>query len=199
MSDKTHADIIAEMREFAQTGDDTICVFADRLEAAHEREIYDLWNRIGNKTKLREAVERCLAVLKRIDWLGDGVFPNGKFVSPELLTRAIQEAEAALAAPPRNCDRFSSGKASREAQKAWLVEDAGKTAYHEWLFATAKGGMGKDSENEAKREIEEIPRLLPCSKCGKDTAQIIHPAFDGGAKVACQECHYDPQEETWDS
>ena len=94
---------------------------ADETEAAHkrdiDRELDKLWKRIGNKTKLREAVERCLAVLKRIDWLGDGVFPNGKFVSPELLARAIQEAEAALAEPARNCDKYATADEALKAQE----------------------------------------------------------------------------------
>lgn len=36
---ETISDIAQEMRGFAKTGDDTICVFADRIEAAFNREL----------------------------------------------------------------------------------------------------------------------------------------------------------------
>ena len=63
---------------------------------------------VGDAAKLREAVEYCLGVLNRIDWLGDGVFPNGKFIAPETLARAKQKATAAIDAPARNCDTKES-------------------------------------------------------------------------------------------
>lgn len=51
--------------------------------------------------------------------------------------------EEALAAPVRNCDRFV---ASRDAQRAWRVEDGGRTAYYEWLYATVNEKEVKDAK-----------------------------------------------------
>ena len=47
--------------------------------------------------------------------------------------------EAALSAPPRNCDRPECAT-TKEAQDTWRKEDGGKTAYYEWLLATSTKG-----------------------------------------------------------
>ena len=132
-----------------------LLALADAMEAAHKREIdeaewrghhaamksvseviekigplYDA-EAIGNAAKLREAVEQCLAVLNRIDWLGDGVFSNGKFVSPELLERAKQEAEAALKKPARNCEKYAT---LDDALAAWREEPPSVGPFDNWLF-----------------------------------------------------------------
>lgn len=46
-------------------------------------------------------------------------------------------------------------------------------------------------------EDETVPDLAACPKCGALAARIIHPAYDGGAYVHCDKCHYSPQAETW--
>lgn len=52
--------------------------------------------------------------------------------------RILEVVNAALAKPPRNCDRPECAT-TKSAQDVWRKEDGGKTAYYEWLFAEAKG------------------------------------------------------------
>lgn len=51
-------------------------------------------------------------------------------------------AEAALAAPSRNCDRPECAT-TKAAQDTWRKEDGEKTAYYEWLLATSTEGDKK--------------------------------------------------------
>lgn len=53
-----------------------------------------------------------------------------------------REREAALSAPPRNCDRPECAT-TKAAQDVWRKEDGGKTAYYEWLLATSTKGDAK--------------------------------------------------------
>lgn len=66
------------------------------------------------------------------------------------------------------------------------------------------GKLTSEIEREAKAksakdtEVPEIPpRLDVCPKCGADAAVFVHPAFDGGAYVACDKCRYSDQAVTW--
>ena len=163
MSEKTHAEIIAEMKR--RRHDVWISEFRsyiDELEAAHKREIDELWKRIGDMAKLREAVGYCLGAINRIEWLGDGVFPNGKFVSPETLARAKQKAEAALAAPPRNCD---VGTAEEQAKRLDAFCDS--------------HGHGFDGQ---KIYCCENCQLISVDRCELAWAQMPYGEKEGGAK-----------------
>lgn len=53
-----------------------------------------------------------------------------------------REREAALSAPPRNCDRPECAT-TKSAQAVWRQEDGGKTAYYEWLLETSTKGEAK--------------------------------------------------------
>lgn len=64
-------------------------------------------------------------------------------------------ARAALAAPPRNCDRPECAT-TKTAQEVWRREDGGKTAYYEWLLATYKEGGNEEPYQFA----------VKCKSCG---------------------------------
>ena len=52
--------------------------------------------------------------------------------------RIYNEGEERIASP-RNCDRPECAT-TKAAQDVWRKEDVGKTAYHEWLLTSTKGG-----------------------------------------------------------
>ena len=91
-------------------------------------------SQVGNAAKLREA---CEALMSEIGgYLTDGLEVIWRSISG----KTIKKARAALAEPPRNCDRPECAT-TKEAQDVWSREDGGKTAYYEWLLAAAtKGG-----------------------------------------------------------
>jgi hypothetical protein len=91
----------------------------DRLEAAHRRDR-------GNAAKLRNA-------LKTVKRYFDGYTVN----VPELR----RQVDAALAAPPRNCDRYSHD----EALRVWASEEKNEHngCFDEWLYEIAKEGDAK--------------------------------------------------------
>ena len=91
---------------------------ADRLEAAYKRER----KASGNAAKLREAMDYLCERMADIDATFD---PS-----------EVECLRAALAAPPRNCDRPEC-VTTKAAADVWRKEDGGKTAYHEWLLAPA--------------------------------------------------------------
>lgn len=110
---ETIADIIAEKRRLAkEIRDDANGIFwnkeeskavdleddADRLEAARKRER-------GDVAKLRDA----------IDYLCERMADMDATFDPS----EVECLRAALAAPARNCDRFNSGNAERDAEMAW--------------------------------------------------------------------------------
>ena len=82
-------------------------------------------NRWFNASKLREALGNLRAEL----WNNTVIAGKRKFELYEI-------ADAALAAPPRNCDRPECGT-TKAAQDVWRKEDRGATAYYEWLLAPA--------------------------------------------------------------
>ena len=117
---ETHAAVIAEMRIFKcrnlETGELEPCnavanYFADRLEAAHEREIAAS----GNAAALREALRRLRDATRNFynQILNSGYSKIlDKYTCIEQgfpavldVRDAIPLANTALAAPPRNCDR----------------------------------------------------------------------------------------------
>ena len=149
MSDRpeTIEDIIREMRDLGaldeQCGDMIprslqalgLRTYAERLEAARKRDT-------GNAAALRRALEDTEELLEH--FAKPGTILHSAFFLHMLDNRA------ALAAPPRNCDRF---KAADEARKAFwdtheTIWDAfknrgGTELFYEvldWLFAPAEGG-----------------------------------------------------------
>ena len=99
----------------------------DRFDAAHKRER-------GDCAKLREALKHIkdrlphMLQYMRVHW--EDASAGGYFDELMLVI------DAALAAPPRNCDRFECAT-TKAAADVWRKEDGGKTAYYEWLLATA--------------------------------------------------------------
>lgn len=56
----------------------------------------------------------------------------------------------------------------------------------------------RKEESAKDTEVPEVPpRLDVCPRCGADAAEFVHPAFDGGAYVACNKCMYSDQSKTW--
>ena len=90
-------------------------------------------NRFGNASKMREALANIVLT----------TIKAGKSISCDVACGIISStAKAALAAPPRNCDRAECAT-TKSAQKVWRKEDGGKTAYYEWLLATSTKGENK--------------------------------------------------------
>jgi hypothetical protein len=189
---ETIADIIAEMRIFKcrnlETGELELCNaianhLADRLDAAHKREVdalngqiadlrqqRDLWSKrsaelvekcnehyaklkqVGNAAKLREAL---VQVQKKIKYLiGNLTVPNSLVASRMEINGIIN---AALAAPPRNCDVHTADEL-KAIFKSELVSELPIANEHEknlvtitamgvidTLFATTKKG-GNDAD-----------------------------------------------------
>jgi hypothetical protein len=127
---ETIADIIAEMRgmgNYQRYSGDHARVLADRLEAAHRRER-------GDCAKLREA-------LKAIGGLCTGLMPTWDGA----IGRIKDIAEAALSAPPRNCDRFATVDEARKAHEEYRGDYIMRASnifdfpmeFEAWLFAPA--------------------------------------------------------------
>lgn len=102
MTNETIEDIIAEMRgirvrEFQD--------YADRLEAAHKREVREAvtdCNQFNDAAKLREALKLC--VDEMCDRCRDLSVARGNPLPCLSGCETVRKAKAALAAPPRNCD-----------------------------------------------------------------------------------------------
>lgn len=145
---ETIADIIAEMRgirvrEFQD--------YADRLEAAHRREVATTKESLavgnsGDCAKLREAVKLCMDEMcsrcRELAAARSNPLPCLQGCEP------VRKAKAALAAPPRNCDRFQT---KFDAKRAWeKVCKAGlpeQGPFEDWIFAPAteqEGGSDAD-------------------------------------------------------
>lgn len=143
---ETIADIVAEMRaKTAKSKDEAwydkekwrkLC---QRIEMAWEREAKAIATEnavlpavcitkpVGNAAKMREALEMCVV----------------EYSSDEEAEVAWFKAKAALAAPPRNLDRFSSRE---EAFAEWFLYNLSKKIsslrwvdFVDWLFAEVKG------------------------------------------------------------
>ena len=101
-------------------------VEADRIEAAFNQSVTNC-NHFGNAEKMREALLNV-----------KGLF-DGRIMFQKAIREAHEAVNAALSAPPRNCDRPEC-VTTKEAQEVWRKEDGGKTAYYEWLLATSTKG-----------------------------------------------------------
>ena len=159
---ETIADIVAEMRNESHAGDESCLewvgakmrTYADRIEAAAKREreagaeaaqvcgeigemigmeaTREKSSRVGNSAKMRESLSDAFYAM--FNFLKT---QNGGY---EEMAKALDKAKAALAEPPRNCDRPECAT-TKAAQDVWRREDGGKTAYYEWLLAeSTKGG-----------------------------------------------------------
>ena len=166
---ETTADIIAAMRDEAARADmEQECSiddaasaakmmreFARRFEAAHKREMRDAvtnCNQFGNAAKLRESLEQ---VQKKINYLIGNLTVSNSLVANRMEINGI--INAALAAPPRNCDLARDwmrdlyahfkppASIKREMPPEWV--DA-VMAFCRWLVAPAKEKKGGDDGNE---------------------------------------------------
>ena len=91
-------------------------------------------SQVGNAAKIREALsDACYAMFNFLKT------QNGGY---EEMAKALDKAKAALAEPPRNCDRPECAT-TKAAQDVWRKEDGGKTAYYEWLLAESTKGETK--------------------------------------------------------
>ena len=109
MADKkqeTIAEIVAWLRT-PQDGENGYLAawraeIADRIEAAHKREMEAVIkrNHLGNGAKLREALE----------FAEDELWAHGLF-------DASKRIASALAAPPRNCDKYATADEALKAQE----------------------------------------------------------------------------------
>ena len=159
---ETIADILRDMHYCAEKNSAWCCTtvefetFADRIEAAErEREagaeaaqiIGEMvgreasknqsvtnCNRLGNAAKMREALINAYYAMFK--------FIKTPYYEYEEMSIALDGAIAALAAPPRNCDRPECST-TKAAQDVWRQEDGGKTAYYEWLLSTSTKGEAK--------------------------------------------------------
>jgi len=170
MNYETQGSILAEMRELAESQYDAwlndpnsapdgrcwserLNTLADRIKAAAEWEKIDAvtiaaghavkltnekWRRdTGNATALREALEGVLSALADA-----GFHP---YVYGDPLAEAVIKARAALAAPPRNCDKYAD---EDDAFAAWhdSLKDGDIVSVRNalrWLFSTE----GKEASN----------------------------------------------------
>ena len=96
------------------------------MEATREKS-----SQVGNTAKMREALsDACYAMFNFLKT------QNGGYGE---MAKALDKAKAALAVPPRNCDRPECAT-TKAAQDVWRKEDGGKTAYYEWLLAASTKG-----------------------------------------------------------
>lgn len=115
---ETTADVIAAMRDEGRTGESS-CLewvgakmrdYADRFEAAHKRESGVA---VTGSNQLREALWQAKEIARTIYSTSD------KGSSHEDLSEKLVEiANAALAAPPRNCDLYATVDEARKAHEA---------------------------------------------------------------------------------
>lgn len=168
---KTHGEIIEEMRFHGQLNIDAeqdkpefgvltvegkiIKSYADQLEAAHKRELIEVATRaatqgvkltnekyanmpIGNSAALREALKS--AELGLFRWLSGSI-------SRDEHRELVATIKAALAAPPRNCDRFGGDiDKLREAcarERGLNPEEDFPDVFPDWLLAPAQEGGAK--------------------------------------------------------
>ena len=117
----------ARLRNLGEIGEEV------GLEATREKS-----SRVGNSAKMRKALsDACYAMFNFLKT------QNGGYGE---MAKALDKAKAALAVPPRNCDRPECAT-TKSAQDVWRKEDGGKTAYYEWLLAAStKGAKEGDSK-----------------------------------------------------
>lgn len=147
----------------------TIDELADRLDAAHKREVDNLnsviqatvsrsdseidrlrWEaeelrkQIGNAAKMREALKRIKHLFRNINLYEDTVG-----------NEAYAIADAALAEPARNCDRFLTWEAAKAAYWREQGDPADWRKLGAWLFAAKEEERGEGSpRTEQESEVK---------------------------------------------
>ena len=123
---------------------DTVKLLCDAIE--YQQEQLKAKTEVGNVAKLREAAVKIIDYLEPIRKWTMPTQENGTELTTlfAAVDTVYQIARAALAAPPRNCNRFSTWE---EANKAFEKENAHRIGFMnlytdvlKWLFATAKEG-----------------------------------------------------------
>ena len=154
---ETIKDILRDMRDFAEHRDfdsdgnmstTALRVFADRTEAAWQQDRSDAMKTAmmckcevchsvqGSAAEMREALEHIEKLTRE--------FNVGNYSRPDYTQWVIDSVRFALAAPARNCDRFTNSHDAIEAfenEIDYLKEggaDYGDLAA--WLFSRAEGG-----------------------------------------------------------
>ena len=99
----------------------------------------------GNMAAMREALK---AFVESVEWLCEG---DERGILKRQFGPLLSDSRAALAKPPRNCDRFGGDfKMLHEAWFDWTGSPSGhnpdgtvKMAFGEWLLAPVQRGAGK--------------------------------------------------------
>lgn len=179
---KTAREIIDEIRRKGDTGTGTegpedfarvtfreMADYAERLEDAITRET-------ANESKMREALERLLRFLQWM-YAQEG---RSADVGRDRLSDEIDVAVSALAAPPRNCDRFHSPRAVKEAVEAWLLEYVPGHGHPlpvfslaAWLLAIVNRGV------ECPKCADGLRGIPDCNGCHADCVAVRN-AENGG-------------------
>ena len=90
---------------------------------------------VGNAAKLREALDDIIELINK--WRTDNVMEHWQY------SQLFDIADAALAAPPRNCDRFKTKEEAATAfaneKKQWIPQQVlwELAPWLDWLFAPA--------------------------------------------------------------
>jgi len=87
----------------------------------------------GNIAAMREALDD---IIDKIDtWRSDGTIEHWQY------SQLFDIADAALAAPVRNCDRFATAEEAYAAWHEWLddFDDVEAANAFDWLFSTEGG------------------------------------------------------------
>lgn len=159
MSNKqeTIADIVREMRNLGRLDEKStdkiprslqalgLRTYSDRIEAAMKKPVTDC-NQLDNSAKMREALERIASMGEQIDHqLGSSEETVYAFRHERCLAHNISEcARSVLAAPPRNCDMYTTLDDARNAFFADYASDetcSSATAFAIWLYDEAKLGV----------------------------------------------------------
>lgn len=102
----------------------------------------------GNVQKMRKALEFADKELRRAT--EDSIYGDDMVYLVGCMRSVASVCRSALAAPPRNCERFNSGDATKDAADAYdewqrhcdcsLMPPSCKveSAFRQWLFAKAK-------------------------------------------------------------
>ena len=122
---------------------------ADRIEAAHKREVTrDKSSQVGNSAKMRKALDMLLGLFdSELVEYSDSCDTS----DTAQIQYVIDKAEAALSAPPRNCDKQLPAErvSADDVEQAWQVfkhrdpdvyfDVPGLLRFIVWLFDEAKG------------------------------------------------------------
>ena len=153
-NNKTLADIAREMRTYFQSQKrngnpehrpwhQVLSDWADRIdEALAQNEAPQMVSKLdsapctGNASAMREALE----VVREDLWSLMG--SSSESLRSNIACEMSRKIRAALAAPPRNCDRFATvdeAKAEWLRTNAKLLSSTGLMPFESWLFAPAEG------------------------------------------------------------